>query len=67
MSAARKLAEKALAQVDWAKVDAMSEEELKAIIAADPNDVLLTDEELDRPLSLAEAKALKPTIAPAAE
>jgi uncharacterized protein (DUF4415 family) len=30
---------KGLSQTDWAKVDAMSEEELEASIAADPDDV----------------------------
>lgn len=35
-------------QTDWAKVDAMTDDELDAIIAKDPDDFTPTDEELAR-------------------
>jgi Ca2+-binding EF-hand superfamily protein len=39
-------AEKAFAKVDWAKLDAMTDEEIEAAARSDPDNPPLTDEEL---------------------
>lgn len=39
-------ADKAAAKVDWAKLDAMTDEEIEAAARSDPDNPPLTDEEL---------------------
>lgn len=41
-------ADKALKDVDWKQLDAMSDEEVEAAAKADPDNPPLTDEELKR-------------------
>jgi hypothetical protein len=67
MPTTRHAAEDALARIDWTAVDAVPEEALEAIIAADPDDVLLSEEELARPVPANERPAPKAPVAPAAE
>ena len=39
---------KALDTVDWAKIDAMTDEQIEAAARSDPDNPLLTDEQLSR-------------------
>jgi putative transcriptional regulator len=44
----RELADDALREIDWKALDAMSEEQINAAATSDPDNLPLTDEELDR-------------------
>jgi hypothetical protein len=56
-------AAKAAAQVDWAKLDAMTDEEIEAAARSDPDNPPLTDEELARMRVIVHRRRKKPAAA----
>jgi len=55
-----------LAKVDWARIDRMTDEEIEAAAAADPNSYLPSDEELEQAVR-ERAERLRKARKPAAE
>jgi len=55
-----------LANVDWSRIDRMSDEEIEAAAVADPDSYLATDEELQEAVR-ARAERLRKARKPAAE
>jgi len=56
-------AAEAMKQVDWAKIDAMTDEEIEAAARSDPDNPPLTDEELAQMRRVNPRPAKKPTAA----
>ncbi len=54
---------KALDAVDWAKIDAMTDEEIEAAARSDPDNPLLTEEQLARLRVVSPRSRKKPTAA----
>jgi hypothetical protein len=52
----RAIWEEAMASVDWARLDAMTDEEIEAAAASDPDNPPMTDEELAELTRLAAEK-----------
>jgi hypothetical protein len=65
MPTKKQLAEaaEAAAQVDWARIDAMTDEEIEAAALADPDNPPLTDEELARMRLIVHRRGKKPAAA----
>ncbi len=65
MPTKKQLAEAAEAaeRVDWAKLDAMTDEEIEAAALADPDNPPLTDEELAQMRVIVHRRRKKPTAA----
>jgi hypothetical protein len=55
--------QKALDAVDWARIDAMTDEEIEAAARADPDNPPLTDEELASMRRVIHRKRKKPAAA----
>jgi hypothetical protein len=54
---------KALDAVDWAKIDAMTDREIEEAVRSDPDNPLLTDEQLRRLRHASPRQPSKPTAA----
>ena len=55
--------ERALDAVDWAKIDAMTDEEIEAAARSDPDNPPLTDEELAQMRRVTPRRSKKPSAA----
>jgi hypothetical protein len=55
--------EQALDAVDWAKIDAMTDEEIEAAARSDPDNPPLTDEELAQMRRVTPRRSKKPSTA----
>jgi hypothetical protein len=56
-------AAEAMKQVDWAKIDAMTDEEIEAAARSDPDNPPLTDEELAQMRRVTPRRSKKPSAA----
>ena len=59
----KKMAEKAIAKIDWKRIDAMTDEDIAAQVAGNPDAApLLTDEEIERALFANRLRAIRAAL-----